>query len=333
MSIDESHKSCQTIDLTRLRWRFVICVASFYVNIVAWGFISSTGIFEDAFKTAYRLSSLKSALPGSIQIGTMSICSIFASVLTIKFGVRCTTVAGAFIATSGSILAAIVGNYWAFCLFHGLFIGAGEALMLVPASCGAKNTVRARHLQAVLAIPPYFHASRVSMATASAVSGASVGMFGVPFLLKYLLDAYGLRAATLLASCLWLSVALAGCLFGQGVSSMDDNSLVEVSSDEYRMNKTEAVPEPPVRVQYKPTTSAPAVIFSRRVSILPTPTQHCLLQPYRSDRPEDSQPVQGGVGSMLDIPTLDKRQPSWHVQTKSDRLANTLVMNRVQRKR
>lgn len=134
MSIERPTKTNQTIDLTRLRWRFVICCASFYVNAIAWGFISSTGIFENAFQIVFHLSSFKSSLPGSIQIATMSISSVFASILTIQTGVRSTTIFGSIIATFGSILAAFIGSYWAFCVFYGLFIGIGEALMLVPVS-------------------------------------------------------------------------------------------------------------------------------------------------------------------------------------------------------
>jgi fucose permease len=132
MSIEVIDSTDDTRDLTRLRWRFVICTASFYVNAIAWGFISSTGIFEDAFKNTFELSSFKSTLPGSIQIASMSMLSVFASILTIKYGVRWTTLAGALISTTGSILAAVIGDYWAFCSFYGLLIGAGEALMLVP---------------------------------------------------------------------------------------------------------------------------------------------------------------------------------------------------------
>ena len=124
--------SNQTIDLTLLRWRFVICIAAFYVNVIVWGFISSTGIFENAFKTTYQFTSFRSTLPGSIQIATMSVMSIFTSILTIKYGVRLITISGAFISTIGSISAAVIGSYWAFCLFYGIFIGIGETLMLVP---------------------------------------------------------------------------------------------------------------------------------------------------------------------------------------------------------
>src|SRR5271156_481354 len=102
MSIEVSHSSYDIIDLTRLRWRFVICIASFYVNAITWGFISSTGIFEDALKNTYQLSSFKSSLPGSIQIATMSVLSVFASILTIRYGVRWATVSGAFISAIGS---------------------------------------------------------------------------------------------------------------------------------------------------------------------------------------------------------------------------------------
>ncbi|CAF2503166.1 unnamed protein product [Rotaria sp. Silwood2] len=254
MPIEISHSSHDTIDLTRLRWRFVICSASFYVNAITWGFISSTGIFEDAFKNTYQLSSFKSTLPGSIQIATMSVFSVFASVLTIKYGVRWTTVSGAFISAIGSILAATVGDYWAYCSFYGVLIGAGEAFMLVPA---------------VLAIPPYFHFNRVSLATASAVSGASIGMFGIPLLLQYLLDSYGLRGATLLGSCLWLSVALAGSLFGQGVISIEEEN-TEIFSDESFMTKTENEKEHPTIMQHQSNASNSGLVYSRRTSLLPT---------------------------------------------------------------
>ena len=66
-----------------------------------------------------------------MQIGTMSIFSIFASILTIRVGVRWTTIVGSLIATVAFILAALIGDYWAFCLFYGVFLGIGEALMLV----------------------------------------------------------------------------------------------------------------------------------------------------------------------------------------------------------
>ena len=132
MPIEVSYLSDDTADLTRLRWRFVVCAAAFYVNAIAWGFISSTGIFEDALKNNYQLPSFKSTVPGSIQIATMSVLSVVASVLTIKYGVRLTTVPGAFVSAMGSILAAIIGDYWAYCSFYGFLVGAGEAFMLVP---------------------------------------------------------------------------------------------------------------------------------------------------------------------------------------------------------
>lgn len=134
MSAERTKIDNQTIDLTRLRWRFVICSSSFYVNAIVWGFISSTGIFQNAFQTVYHLSSFKSPLPGSIQIATMSISSVFASILTLQYGVRSTTISGSLIAMIGSIIAAFIGRYSTFCVFYGLFVGIGEALMLVPVS-------------------------------------------------------------------------------------------------------------------------------------------------------------------------------------------------------
>lgn len=114
--------------------RYVICFASFYINGIAWGCISSSGLFENALKSTYRLSSFKSILPGSIQIASMSASSIFASVLSVKYGIRWTTLTGVFLSTLGSILSAVIGEYWAFCSFYGILIGIGQAMMLVPVS-------------------------------------------------------------------------------------------------------------------------------------------------------------------------------------------------------
>jgi hypothetical protein len=120
--------------------------------------------------------------------------------------------------------------------------------------------------QAVLAVPPYFHSSRVSLATATAVSGASIGMLGIPFLLQYLLDKYGLRGATLLGSCLWLSVGLAGALFGKGVINIDEEESTEIIVDQSVVAKTDHEREYPTVTPYQSN----GLIYSRRTSLLPT---------------------------------------------------------------
>jgi hypothetical protein len=122
-----------------------------------------------------------------------------------------------------------------------------------------------------LSIPPYFHSSRVSLATASAVSGASIGMFGIPFLLQFLFNTYGLRGATLLGSCLWLSVALAGALFGKGVTSIEEENS-EILADESVVGRTESEGEQPITTPRRSITSNNGLIYSRRTSLLPIST-------------------------------------------------------------
>ena len=119
-----------------------------------------------------------------------------------------------------------------------------------------------------MAIPPYFHLTHVSLATASAVSGASIGMLGIPFLLQHLLDMYGLRAATLLSSCLWLSVSLAGALFGQGVVNAE-NKKTETFTDDSVIAKTENGKEHSKVMEGQSNVSKGGLIYSRRTSLLP----------------------------------------------------------------
>lgn len=260
------------------RWRFVICFASFYVNGITWGLISSLGLFENALRNTFHLSAFKSILPGSIQIAAMSVASVFASLLTIQYGLRWTIITGAFIATIGSILSAIIGQYWAFCSFYGLFIGIGEALMLVPVCIEYLNRKSPRICQAVLVIPLYFHSNRISLATATAVSGASIGMFVIPFVLQYLLDTYALHGTILLVACLWLTVALVGTLFSENIRRIDYEEEKEenVGNTQISVRRTDEM-NSSVLSQGQSNKLGNGLIHNRR-GILLSPTSVCYHQ-------------------------------------------------------
>ena len=91
-------------------------------------------------------------------------------------------------------------------------------------------------------------------------------MFAIPFLLQYLLDTYGLRGATLLGSCLWLSVALAGALFGKGVTSIEEEIIETIASSTPAIGNTENEVEHPITPQHR----SHELMYSRRTSLLPT---------------------------------------------------------------
>ncbi|CAF1041205.1 unnamed protein product [Didymodactylos carnosus] len=258
-------------DLTKSNWKFVICAASFYVNAIAWGFISCTGIFENAFKEVYDLSSFISSLPGSFQICSMSVFSILSSVLATKYSVRWTTLSGAIISSVGSLLAAVIGRFWSYCLFGGLMVGSGEAIMLVPA---------------ILAIPPYFNQNRVSLATASAVSGASLGMSCIPLLIQYFLDTYGLNGASLLSSALWLSVCFSASLFGRGVTGVEESEDDEIKlSSSYKRKGS----LPPVMTR---RSTSPAIIFNHHDSRMPNSSRTPHSLPNKSYSQQHLKPEQ-----------------------------------------
>jgi hypothetical protein len=94
-------------------------------------------------------------------------------------------------------------------------------------------------------------------------------MFAIPFLLQYLLDTYGLRGTTLLGSCLWLSVALAGALFGKGVTSIEED-IVETIASTSTIDSRENEIEHPITSQYRSHELNSGLIYSRRTSLLPT---------------------------------------------------------------
>jgi hypothetical protein len=95
-------------------------------------------------------------------------------------------------------------------------------------------------------------------------------MFAIPFLLQYLLDTYGLRGATLLGSCLWLSVALAGALFGKGVTSIEEDIIETTASTPVIGNIENEIEHPSTTPQHRSHELNSGLIYSRRTSLLPT---------------------------------------------------------------
>ena len=98
-------------------------------------------------------------------------------------------------------------------------------------------------------------------------------MFGLPFLLQYLLDTYGLRGATLLASCIWLSVGLAGALFGKGVTTIEGENNEAVGQGS--MGKTSPHEQEHFTSAHERSSGVSSgLIYSRRTSLLPSPNHY-----------------------------------------------------------
>jgi hypothetical protein len=97
-------------------------------------------------------------------------------------------------------------------------------------------------------------------------------MFAIPLLLQHLLDTYGLRGTTLLGSCLWLSVALAGALFGKGVTSIEEDMVETTAPTIGNLPGNEI--EHPITPQHQSHEVNNGLIYSRRTSLLPTSTHY-----------------------------------------------------------
>ncbi len=105
-------------------------------------------------------------------------------------------------------------------------------------------------------------------------------MFGIPFLLQHLLETYGLRGATLLGSCLWLSVGLAGALFGKGVTSIEEDN-IDIIADESVIGKAENELEHPIMTRHRSNSWSSGLIYGRRTSFLPTSAHY---HPYQQHK-------------------------------------------------
>jgi hypothetical protein len=128
-------------------------------------------------------------------------------------------------------------------------------------------------------------------------------MFGIPFLLQYLLDTYGLRATTLLGSCLWLSVGLAGALFGKGVTSIEEEN-IETLSDESAVVMTENEIEHPIVTRRRSDVSSVGLIYGRRTSLLPISHHHHHHQQHHERVSSLHQQHHNSEKLMVTMPTI-----------------------------
>jgi hypothetical protein len=149
-------------------------------------------------------------------------------------------------------------------------------------------------------------------------------MFAIPLLLQHLLDTYGLRGTTLLGSCLWLSVALAGALFGKGVTSIEEDIVETTRSTPTIGNSLENEIEHPITPQHQSHEVNNGLIYSRRTSLLPT-SAHYYQQRHKHLSSLDQQHYnRDKLGA--NITTIYEGITSSTPQNKSRRLVEIIIV-------
>jgi MFS family permease len=114
-------------------WGWVIVAASFAAHAIADGCICSFGVLFVELLDVFGESRATTAWIGSLFVAMPSVCAPIASVLTLRYGCRVTTIAGGFIAAIGCILSSFANSVGVLCFTFGVISGFGLALVFIPA--------------------------------------------------------------------------------------------------------------------------------------------------------------------------------------------------------
>uniref|UniRef100_A0AAG5CPY1 Major facilitator superfamily (MFS) profile domain-containing protein n=1 Tax=Anopheles atroparvus TaxID=41427 RepID=A0AAG5CPY1_ANOAO len=177
-------------------WGWVVCFASFMVNLIADGVTFSFGVMYMELLSYFGEGKGKTAWVGSLFMAMPLLCGPIASFLTDRYGCRKVTIIGSILASIGFALSAYANSIEMLYLTFGILSGFGLSLCYVAA---------------VVIVAYYFDKKR-SFATGLSVCGSGIGTFVFASLTQVLLDNYGWRGTTLILAGVFLNMCLCGLL-------------------------------------------------------------------------------------------------------------------------
>uniref|UniRef100_A0A182K9Y6 Major facilitator superfamily (MFS) profile domain-containing protein n=1 Tax=Anopheles christyi TaxID=43041 RepID=A0A182K9Y6_9DIPT len=177
-------------------WGWVVCFASFMVNLIADGVTFSFGVMYIELLSYFGEGKGKTAWVGSLFMAMPLLCGPVASFLTDRYGCRKVTIIGSILASIGFALSAYATSIEMLYLTFGILSGFGLSLCYVAA----------------VVIVAYYFDKRRSFATGLSVCGSGIGTFVFASLTQVLLDEYGWRGTTLILAGVFLNMCLCGLL-------------------------------------------------------------------------------------------------------------------------
>ena len=116
-------------------WGWAVVLASFCAHMIADGCAFSFGVLYAELLDYFGESKGKTAWVGSLFVSVPLMTGPIASVLTNRYGCRCVTMAGGFIAGIGFICSSFANSIAVLCLTFGLLAGFGLSMVYVSAVC------------------------------------------------------------------------------------------------------------------------------------------------------------------------------------------------------
>lgn len=145
---------------------------------------------------------------GSLNIGLIFFCSIFASVLSDRYGIRRVCFVGGILSTIGMYASSVSINLIYLYITYGLVLGIGASLVYAPS----------------LAILGHYFTKRLGLVNGLVTAGSSGFSIVMPILLRKLINSHGIQNTFKYLTILMASLILCSLTFKETIKKPSKNS-------------------------------------------------------------------------------------------------------------
>ncbi|CAG2100590.1 unnamed protein product [Medioppia subpectinata] len=202
-----SGRKSTTIDEFNIH-TYAIVIASATINGTIFGVVNSFGVLYvyllEMFKTQQKVQFLEPLIAGvgSLCVGLIFFCSIFASILTDRFGIQRVCFVGGLLATIGMYTSSLSTSLSHLYLTYGVILGLGSSLVYAPS----------------LVILGHYFKRRLGLVNGLVTAGSAVFTVIMPILLKMLIESKGIQSTLEYLSLLMSTLMVCALTFKENSS-------------------------------------------------------------------------------------------------------------------
>lgn len=160
------------------------------------------GMYKHSVNFEQLMSFVVIAGVGSVNIGLIFFCSIFASVLSDRYGIRTVCFVGGALSTIGMYASSVSINIIYLYITYGLVLGIGASLVYAPS----------------LAILGHYFTSCLGVINGLVTAGSSLFSIMMPIILRHLIDKNGVQTTFKYLSCLMVVLMLCALTFKEKIN-------------------------------------------------------------------------------------------------------------------
>ncbi|XP_054166112.1 monocarboxylate transporter 10-like [Oppia nitens] len=185
-----------------------IVIASATINGTIFGVVNSFGVLYvyllEKFSAQQKVQFLEPLIAGvgSVCVGLIFFCSIFASLLTDRFGIQRICFVGGLLATVGMYSSSLSTNLTQLYITYGIILGLGASLSYAPS----------------LVILGHYFKRRLGLVNGLVTAGSAVFTVIMPIMLKMLIESKGINGTLEYLSLLMSVLMVCALTFKENLS-------------------------------------------------------------------------------------------------------------------